>query len=298
MRARIAVPASIANLGPGFDILALAVQLQNEVHAELHDGPLTIDPGPDGTPALRDPRQNRITVAYSRACAAIGVAAEGAQFRCVNRIPFGRGLGSSAAAALSGVLAAVALHHAPWDEQAVLDCVAQMEGHRDNAAAALLGGLAICAPGAPAVRMDVPEQLRAVVFLPDAPLATDQARRVVAGEFTRADAIFNASRCALLVRALATSDLATLGDAMDDRWHQPARAPLMPAAAAMIKAARDAGAAGAAVAGAGPSVVALTVQHTDAVAAALDRVAAEQRLAGRSVVLDVRNYGARVDVRA
>lgn len=297
MRVRIAVPASVANLGPGFDILALAVQLQNEVHAELHDGALTIDPGAEANAALRDPRRNRITRAYALACAAIGVAAEGARFRCVNRIPFGRGLGSSAAAALGGVLAAVALHHAPWDEQAVLDCVARIEGHRDNAAAALLGGLAICAPGAPAVRMDVPEQLRAVMFLPDAPLATDQARRVVAGEFSRADAIYNASRCALLVRALATSDFATLGDAMGDRWHQLARAPLMPVAATLIQAARDAGAAGAAIAGAGPSVVALTVQHAEAVAEALDRVAAEHRLAGRSAVLEVRNYGTRVDVR-
>lgn len=298
MRVSIAVPASIANLGPGFDILAMAVQLQNDVQAELNDGSLTIDPGAGGTAALRDPKRNRITRAYAQACAALGVAAEGAHFQCVNRIPFGRGLGSSAAAALSGVLAAVALHHAPWDEQMVLDCVERMEGHRDNAAAALLGGLAVCAPGAPAVRMDVPVELRAVIFLPDSPLDTDAARRVVAGEFSRADAIFNASRCALLVRAFAVSDYATLGDAMDDRWHQPARARLVPAAAHLMAAARKAGAAGAALAGAGPSVVALTVRHTEAIAAALESVAMELHLPGHALTLEVRNYGARVDVRA
>ena len=298
MRVSIAVPASIANLGPGFDILAIAVQLQNDVHAELSDGPLSIDPGTDATTALRNPEHNRITRAYVQACAELAVATDGAQFRCVNRIPFARGLGSSAAAALGGVLAAVALHHAPWDEQMVLDCVGRLEGHRDNGAAALLGGLAICAPGAPAVQMHVPDELRAVVFLPDAGLETDAARRVVAGEFSRADAIFNASRCALLVRALAMRDYETLGDAMDDRWHQPARARLVPEAAHLMLAAREAGAAGAALAGAGPSVVALTVRDPDAVAGALEQAAATRGVAGHAVTFEVRNYGARVDVHA
>jgi len=298
VRVSIAVPASIANLGPGFDILAIAVQLQNDVRAELGDGRLSIDPGPDAPDSLRDPEHNRITRAYAQACAALGVSTDGAHFRSVNRIPFARGLGSSAAAALGGVLAAVALHHAPWDEQTVLDCVARLEGHRDNAAAALLGGLAICAPGVPAVRMDIPDELRAVVFLPDAELETDAARRVVPGEFSRADAIFNASRCALLVRALATRDFATLGDAMDDRWHQPARGRLIPAASHLMAAAREAGAAGAALAGAGPSVVALTARDHDAVAGALERAAAQQHVPGHAVTLAVRNYGARVDVHA
>ncbi|TMF15205.1 MAG: homoserine kinase [Chloroflexi bacterium] len=298
VRVTIAVPASIANLGPGFDILAIAVQLQNDVHAELSDGPLSIDPGSGFDSALSNPEHNRITRAYSRACGALNVATDGAHFSCVNRIPFARGLGSSAAAALGGVLAAVALHHAPWDEQMVLDCVEGVEGHRDNAAAALLGGLAICAPGAPAVQMHVPDELRAVVFLPDAELETDAARRVVAGEFSRADAIFNASRCALLIRALAMRDYATLGDAMDDRWHQPARARLIPQAAHLMAAAREAGAAGAALAGAGPSVVALTVRDPAETAAALERAAATVRIAGHAVTLKVRNYGARVDVHA
>lgn len=298
MRVSVAVPASIANLGPGFDILAIAIRLQNDVYAELGDGPLSIDPGPDAAAALRDPEHNAITRAYAQTCGALGVATDGAHFRCVNRIPFARGLGSSAAAALGGVLAAVALHHAPWDEQMVLDCVERLEGHRDNAAAALLGGLAICAPGVPAVRMDVPDELRAVVFLPDTELATNAARRVVAGEFSREDAIFNAARCALLVRALATRDFATLGEAMDDRWHQPARARLMPAAAHLMAAAREAGAAGAALAGAGPSVVALTASEPDAVVGALERAASQHHLAGHAVTFEVRNYGARVDVHA
>jgi homoserine kinase len=298
MRVSIAAPASVANLGPGFDTLALAVQLQNDVSAETRDGEdITVDPGGDAPAELRDPQRNLVTRAYLHACAALGVTAVGAAFRCVNRIPFGRGLGSSAAAALSGVLAATALHHAPWDEQAVLDVVAELEGHRDNAAAALLGGLAICAPGAPSVQMAVPDELRAVVFAPDAELATQDARRVVPQEFSRADAVFNAGRCALLVRALAQRDWTTLGAAMEDRWHQPARAALMPALLPMIAAARDAGAAGAALAGAGPSVVALSVADHETVAAALHRSAAEHGVTGTALVLAPRNYGARMDLR-
>ena len=297
MRASIAVPASVANLGPGFDILALAVQLQNEVRCESRDdGVVVIDPG-DGGRALRDPQRNLVTRAYLHACRAMGAEGAGASFTCVNRIPFGRGLGSSAAAALSGVLAAVALHQAPWDEQAVIDSVAELEGHRDNAAAALLGGLAICAPGAPAVQMDVPEELRVVMFIPDMPLSTGKAREVVPHQLSRADAIFNAGRCALLVRALAVRDYETLGAAMDDRLHQPSRTALLPALPHLIAAAREAGAAGAALAGAGPSVAALTVRDPAAVEAALGRAATEHGISGRATTFEVRNYGTRVDVR-
>ena len=297
MRVTIAAPASVANLGPGFDILALSVQLQNEVRCESRDdGRVTVDPG-DGAPDdLRDATRNLVTRAYMHACASLGVTDVGASFVCVNRIPFGRGLGSSAAAALSGVLAAAALHRAPWDEHAVLDVATELEGHRDNAAAALLGGLAICAPGAPAVQMNVPDELRVVVFVPDSELATEQARKVVPHEFSRADAVFNASRCALLVRALLLRDWATLGTAMEDRWHQPQRGTLLPALAPLIAAARAAGAAGASLAGAGPSVAALSAGDHAAVGTALEQTAARHGVGGSVLILAPRNFGARVDV--
>lgn len=296
MRAYIATPATIANLGPGFDILAVAVQLQNEVRcAARDDGVVTVSAGDDMPAELRDPQRNLVTRAYAHACAAGGVSG-GADFACVNRVPFARGLGSSAAAALAGVLAAVALHRLPWDEQTVIDTVSQLEGHRDNAAAALLGGLAVCAPGAPAVRVDVPDRLRVIVYVPEAGLDTHAARDVVPTRFSRDDAVHNAARCALLVRALALNDLELLGDAMEDRWHQPARTALVPALPALIAAARDAGAAGAALAGAGPSVVALTAERDDDVASALQRTADVHGVAGTVMRLAVRNFGARVDV--
>lgn len=298
MQVRVAAPATVANLGPGFDVLAMALQLQNEVRAVLEDGnTLTIDPGGDAPAELRDPGRNLITRAFRHAERALGVTPAGARFTCVTRIPMSRGLGSSAAAALSGVLSAVALHHAPWDEHDVIDCVAQLEGHRDNAAAALLGGLAICAPDAHAVRLDLPDELRAVLFLPDAQLHTDVSRDVVPQVLARGDAVFNAARCALLVRSLMTRDWGTLRVAMQDRWHQEARSALVPHVPSLIAAALRAGAAGAALAGAGPSVIALVPGDVTDVEAALRDAAAASGVTGSTLVLSPRNFGARVDVR-
>lgn len=298
MRVRIAVPASVANLGPGFDILALALHLQNTVRAEERDGALTIDPGPGSPTELQDPEQNLVTRAYTATCHELGVPATGVHFTCANNIPIGRGLGSSAAAVLSGVLVASALHRAPWDEHDVLDRAAALEGHRDNVAAALLGGLAICAPGAPAVQIPVSDELRAILFIPERPFATTEARKVVPAEFSRSDAIFNASRCALLVRAFAVSDHAGLRVAMQDRWHQDARFKLMPGAKAVVDAAIDAGASGAALAGAGPSVIALTPLDIESISDAMALAAVHAQVTGKITVLSPQNYGTRVDVSA
>ncbi len=296
MRVRVAVPASVANLGPGFDILAMALQLQNDIRAEQRPGPLTIDAGHEASLELNDPARNLVTIAYAQSCEALGVPVEGVHFTCVQRIPIGRGMGSSAAAALAGVLVATALHQAPWDEDDVLERVAELEGHRDNAAAALLGGLAICAPGAAAVQLAVSDELRAVLFMPDVAFKTTESRRVVPATFSRADAIFNASRCALLVRALAMGDHAGLRIAMQDRWHQDARFALMSGAREIVDAANDAGASGAALAGAGPSVIALTPLNPESIVAAMAAAAASAGVAGQTMILAPRNYGTRVDV--
>jgi len=292
---RITAPATVANLGPGFDVLALALELQNEVTVRRTGGAgLSVDPG-DGAPEeLRDPARNLVTRAYTATCAELGVLPDGMHFTCVNRIPFRRGLGSSAAAALAGTLCATAMHAATWDEQRILQWVAGIEGHPDNAAAALFGGLVIVVPEAPVVTMEVPEELRAVVFVPEFELPTALARRVVPQAFTRAEAVFNASRCALLIRAMALRDWATLGTAMQDCWHQPPRTALFPELPALIDAAVKAGARGAAMSGAGPSVVALTDGDTESVAAAMSACG----VPGSTIVSRVRNWGARVDVLA
>ncbi len=297
MRVTVRVPATVANLGPGFDILALAVQLQNEVEAEEGSAPgLSIDPGPGAPAELRDPRTNLITRSYAAACAAAGVEPPPARLRCHSAIPFARGLGSSAAAALSGVLIADALARLGWDEQRVIEQAAIVEGHPDNVAAAMLGGLAICASPAPAVRVAVPDELRAVLFIPDATMSTGAARRVVPLSFSREDAVHNAARCALLVAALLEGRLELLAEAMRDRWHQPARGELMPHVPVLIEAALAAGAHGACLAGAGPSVLALASADAETAGRAMEAAAARLEVPGRAAVHAVRNFGARVDL--
>src|ERR1017187_276897 len=302
MRATVRVPASVANLGPGFDILALALQVQNEVIATATDGgvvTLEIEGG-DEDADLRDPADNLVVRGYLESCERLGIAdsERGVHLRCLNAIPVARGLGSSAAATLSGVLVAVALHRAPWDERAILECATSFEGHQDNLAAALMGGLVICAPGATVQRIDAPDELHAVVFAPNQRLTTREARQAVPQQFSREDAIFNAARCALLVRAVVLADWAALREAMDDRWHQPQRAALLPAMASLLEAAYQGGADGACLAGAGPSVMALCAHDPEPVAAALQATADELGMPGVVLRLRPRNFGARVEVHA
>lgn len=299
MRVTVRVPATVANLGPGFDILALALQLQNEVEAEIEPGAgLEIDPGPNAPVELRDPRHNLVSRSFESACAAAGVARPEVRLRCRNAIPFARGLGSSAAAAVSGVLAANVLAGLGWDEQQVIGHAATIEGHPDNVAAATLGGLAICVRDGPVIHLDVPDQLRAVIFIPNAEMSTEIARRVVPKQFSREDAVHNAARCALLVAAMLTGELGLLREAMRDRWHQPFRGELMPHVPLLIEAALGAGAHGACLAGAGPSVLALVSGDDSAVGPTMEAAAAGAAVAGRAVTYRVRNFGARVDVAA
>ena len=302
MRATVRVPASVANLGPGFDMLALALQVQNEVVATTTDGgAVTIElENPGDIVELRDPGENLVSRAYVASCERLGIspADRGVVLRCANTIPIAAGMGSSAAAILSGVLVAVALHRAPWDERQILDCALGFEGHLDNLAAALMGGLVICAPGATVQRIDAPDEMHAVIFTPRQRLSTREARQVVPLQLSREDAIFNASRCALLVRAIALRDYAALREAMDDRWHQRQRAALFPAMASLIEAAYNAGADGACLAGAGPSVLALCSRDPAPVDGALQATAQQLDVQGTVLIMRPRNFGARVEVRA
>lgn len=296
MRCRIAIPATCANLGPGFDVLALALELQNEVVVEqTGEEGITLDVGPGAPPELRDASTNLVCTAYAGASRAMGHRGDGVAITCVNRIPLRRGLGSSAAAALGGVLAAVCIHRPDWDERRILDQCIALEGHADNAAAALLGGLAIVAPGVAPVTMAVSDEVLCVVFIPDVELSTREARGVVPLQYSREDVVFNLGRVALLVRAIAERDWDAVGDAMDDRFHQPQRTPLMPWLPDLLGAARASGAVGACLSGAGPSVLALTWRDPERVQAGLMAAAKRHGLRGRTVVSRVRNYGSRVD---
>lgn len=313
----VEVPASTANLGPGFDALGLALELRLRVTmrwvpsgGELQGWPpalagLTVTG--EGAGRVEKGDANRVWQAAQAVFARIdpppwarGWAVE---VEAHNAIPVGAGLGSSAAAAVAGLWVANALVGSPLTYGTLLDMAAEMEGHADNAAAAALGGLVVARLGqtgaVTAIRVPMPRgELVAALAVPDFALATEHARQVLPATVSRQDAAFNVGGAALTVAALTTGRFEVLAEAMADRLHQPYRSGLVPGLQAALEAAVAAGAYGAALSGAGPSVVALCPPHRgDEVATAMAGAMSREGLQVRAMVLPVATEGARLRSR-
>jgi len=272
----VRVPATSANLGPGFDALGLALSLHDEVQAEVISGGLRIEVTGIGEQTARYGEGHLVVRAMRAAFDALGGQPPGIGLRCVNAIPHGFGLGSSAAAIVSGVLAARALFGGNGRElmpdDAVLGIAAGLEGHADNVAACLAGGLTIAWESTAVairheavrsvrrIRLEPLPELTPVLCVPAVPLSTEAARRVLPASVPHADAAKNAARAALLVTALTQAgpaqDSGLLLDATQDFLHQPYRAGSMPATAELLRELREAGVP-AVVSGAGPAALAL-----------------------------------------
>lgn len=258
---RVTVPASSANLGPGFDALGLALGLHDVIEVQVIDSGLKVevlDAGAGGVAEVPTDERHLVVRALRAACDRLGLTLPGVHLRCFNAIPHARGLGSSAAAVVSGVAAAYGLAGRPLDAEAV-QLASEFEGHADNAAASLLGGLVIawCDRGRfHAERLTPHPALRPVLAVPAGRSETEATRGLLPSRVPHADAAFTASRAALAVHAL-TSDPSLLLPATEDRLHQHYRAPAYPETARLVADLRAAGIA-AAVSGAGPTVLALT----------------------------------------
>jgi homoserine kinase len=272
VRAAVRVPATSANLGPGFDALGLALALYDEVTAEVTTGGITVTVTGEGAGDLPGDDRHLVVRAMRATFDAIGAVPAGLSVTCHNRIPQARGLGSSSAAIVAGVLLARALVAGGsavrrpgggairrLDEDAVLALAARLEGHPDNVAPCLLGGATIAwtgGAGARAVRLAPAPEIRPVVFVPAERGLTATARAALPQTVPHADAAHAAGRAALLVHALtAAPDL--LFEATEDRLHQGYRAAGMPATTALLERLRAVGVA-AVLSGAGPSVLALS----------------------------------------
>ncbi|MFD4208547.1 homoserine kinase [Micromonospora tulbaghiae] len=259
---RVRVPATSANLGPGFDALGLALGRHDDVTAEVTGGGVRVSVTGEGAGELPSDERHLIVTAMRATFDALGAQPAGLALECVNRIPQARGLGSSSAAIVAGVLAARALvadGEQRLDDDAALRLAAELEGHPDNVAPCLLGGFTIAwtePGGARAVSLPVAPAVRPTVFVPAERGLTSAARAALPATVPHADAASNAGRAALLVHAL-TADPALLLPATVDRLHQDQRAPGMPATAALVAALRAADVA-AVVSGAGPTVLALS----------------------------------------
>ena len=258
MSLTVQVPASSANLGPGFDALGLALRLYTTVTVCPSE---VLEVCPLGTLADCTPKgaANAVYQAFVQPFALRGQPVPTVRMEIASEIPLARGLGSSAAALLSGLLAGNALLRDPLGQGELLDLAACQEGHADNVAAALLGGVAVACFGgrnAQVLRLD-PGKLGALLVVPEEPLATSVARGVLPDQYSRHDTVHALSHAALLAAALATGKLELLGVAMQDRLHQPYRAKLVPALESLLELAPRWGALGAALSGAGPSVLCL-----------------------------------------
>jgi homoserine kinase len=241
---RVRVPASSANLGPGFDVLAAALGLHMEVDV-VETGRFAV--------------HTQLSIARDRRNLCVrGFAAlrpvDGVEFTIRSDIPLSGGLGTSAAAYVAGLVAADALDGGGRD---LLPEAIRLEGHPDNVAAALLGGFVVCT-GLRATRLDPPPGLEALLVVPDRAVRTAKARVALPAQVPMADAVFNVGRASLLVLGLARGDLDVVARGLDDRLHQPRREPLYPRSMALVRGARELGALGATISGAGPSVLVWT----------------------------------------
>ncbi|GAB4412500.1 MAG: homoserine kinase [Anaerolineales bacterium] len=295
----VRVPATTANLGPGFDCLGMALALYNTVTVHATTGGLSVRIEGEGAEDLRWGEENRVLRAMRLAFQEAGERLPGLSIELRNEIPLGRGLGSSAAATVGGLVAGNALCGNPLSTDRLLTLATQLEGHPDNVAPALLGGLVIAVQderGLICERLDVPPDLTAALFVPDFPMPTAEARRVLPAQVSRADAVFNMGRVALLVAAIARRRYDLLDVATRDRLHQPYREAIFPAMPALFAAAREAGALGVFLSGAGSTIIALCREDAQGVADAMARAAQQLDLTGRALVAPLADEGAQAEL--
>lgn len=304
---RVRVPASSANLGPGFDTLGLALNLYNYVTvSESGSGEDEVVASGEGADVLTNDKSNialkaaRLLLQWSEA------PPVPLRLTLENHIPLARGLGSSSAARVGALVAAnkwaQVIGGKACSQEELLTLATQLEGHPDNVAAALIGGLVVSTTRetdsgiteALAVQMPVERFPALVVFIPDTELATKSARAVLPDAVFRADAVFNIARTGLLLSVLATQCWELLSEALRDRLHQDHRASLMPGFTAILQAAHKAGAYGATLSGAGPTVLAWLPRDENIiaeVAQAMQDCAVEHEVFGKSRVMEVDEAG-------
>ena len=284
-RITVSVPATTANLGPGFDCLGMALDVWNTITFTTGESGFSVTgQGADNLPAGQG---NFISTAFALPFTETGTPQADVGIECRNGIPVGRGLGSSSAAIVAGILAGNELCGSPFSQEELIAMAAGVEGHPDNVAPAILGGLQVvvrASDGIVASSVPLPKGLDAVLFVPDQLVVTREARSLLPRRIDRDDAVFNIGRVGLLINALATGDLSLLRTATEDRLHQQEREKIFPAMKNILRAALDAGALGAFLSGSGSSVLAfansrrMTIGYEMAEAASKSGVSGEFRV--------------------
>jgi homoserine kinase len=254
----VTAPATSANLGPGFDVLAAALDFTNTVIITRRPGPLVVRVTGEGAGELPEDASNLTCRALLEGIGSL----DGLEIECRNRIPLGRGLGSSAAAVCAGLIAANALGRLRWSPAEILERAAHLEGHADNAAACVTGGLVAVGVDHTAIRLEVPRSLMFIAAIPLDQVSTSQARAALPGAIPIRDAVLTLGNGVRLVLALTQGQLELLPAILDDRLHEPYRGELVPALDAIRGLVGTHGCLGVTISGSGPSTM-LWCRDTD-----------------------------------
>jgi homoserine kinase len=292
---KVSVPATTANLGAGFDCLGLALALRNEVEVRPSDTPRICVEG-EGKELLPANPDNLVWKTFRKGFQEMDRAPPAVEMLCGNRIPLARGLGSSAAVRIAALMAANEVAGKPFDNDRILQIAVAEEGHPDNVAPALHGGMVVCGRDGDRTvsqRFEPASGIRVVLLIPDMTLETREARKVLPDTFSMADSVSNLQNTALTTVAFLTGDYSVLSTSLHDRLHQPYRKALIPGFDKTLEAARAAGAYGAALSGAGPTLAAFADRSEEAVAEAMQAAFAESGGGGsRTAVVEVDLLGA------
>jgi len=291
----VRVPATSANLGPGFDCLGLALDLWGTITLRRTDG----SPPQGGAPSASSGQalERMVLAASYRVYERLGRTAPDLAVRYDGAIPIARGLGASAVARVGGLVAANVLESGHLDPEELLVMAADLEGHADNAAPALFGGLQAAVRDGDRIfhlGLPLPASLTAVLFIPELHMPTGKSRQLLPRTLSRADAVHNIGRAALLVAALPQGRFDLLGTATQDRLHQPARSRLFPAMYAIFEAARAAGAHCAYLSGGGSTICALASGNEQAIATAMAEAARRREVAGETMITVPSERGAKI----
>ena len=293
------IPASTTNLGPGFDVLGLALQLYSTVKLETTgNGTEIVINGVDAD-KISSGTDNIAFQAADLVFKRSGHQPKGLKLVLTNGIPAIRGLGGSGTAILGGLLTANPLCGAPFSQADLLNFATEIEGHPDNVAASLLGGLVVSVMDdgeVHTIKLAPGPALHVVVAIPDFPLSTKEARRVLPQSVKFADAIYNVSRSSCLVAAIATRNFDMLSLAMNDRLHQPYRVPLIRGFDEVARAAIDVGALSVALSGAGPSIAAYCTTAMEEIASQMTQAFAQNQITCETKILSIDAAGASVQI--
>jgi homoserine kinase len=295
---KVRVPGTTANCGPGFDAVGIALTIYNELELSISEnGQLAIAVQGEGAGDIPCDESNLVYQAIRFLFQKAGKTLPGIEIKMQNHIPCARGLGSSAAAIVAGLVSANAIIDHYFTPNEILDMATYFEGHPDNVAPAIFGGITVSVMDgekAQSLSFHPALKLQMVLAIPEFQLSTDDARKVLPKSVTVKDAVFNISRTALLVGALSTGKLDFLHYALEDRIHQPYRQNLIPGMQDVFKAALKNKALGAAISGAGPCLIAFTTENAEPIGKAMMTAFQQHKIASIYRVLDIDREGAKI----